>query len=115
MDTRLAQALEYSNYKVAIHKLKQALKLRLDNLLSYAYNGGLFKITEQLISFVDVMVKRDITEMVLIDSRGNPIQVKDLSDFLDTIISLYVESTNEYHLNFSALSKARSVKQVTGL
>lgn len=115
MDSRLEQALEYSNYKVTIFKQKQTLKLRLDTLLTYAHNGGIFKVSEQLISFVEVMVRREITEMVLIDTRGNPVQITDLEAFQDTIVSLYFEATNEYHAASVLLSKARSIKQVTGL
>lgn len=115
MDTRLEQALEYANFKVSVYQQKQTLKLRLDNLLTHAHNGGIFKITEQLISFVDVILRRSISELVLIDSRGNPVQIKDLISFQDVIVSLYFEATNEYHTEHEKLRKSRSVKQVTGL
>lgn len=115
MDNRLEKALEFSNFKAAVFQQKQNLKLRLDNLLTYAHNGGIFKITQELISFIDVLVRREIEEVVLIDERGNPILIKDLLSFRDAIIGLYFEATNEYHFEHEKLRKARSVKQVTDL
>jgi hypothetical protein len=113
MDDRLTKALEYSNYKVTVFQQKQNLKLHLENLLTFAHNGGIFKITQELISFVDALLRREITEVVLIDSRENPVKIANLQDFYDTILSQYFEATNEYHLEFEKLRKARSVKQAT--
>jgi hypothetical protein len=113
MDDRLTKALEYSNYKVIVFQQKQNLKLRLENLLTYAHNGGMFKITQELISFVAALLQREVTEVVLVDSRENPVKIDNLEDFYDTILSQYFEATNEYHLEFEKLRKARSVKQVT--
>lgn len=115
MDTRLEQALEYANYKISVFQQKENLKLRLDNLLTYAYNGGIFKVSDTLISFVDALVRRNVESVVLIDHRGNPVTVSDINAFQDAIFSLYFEATNEYQIEFEKLRKARSVKQVTGL
>jgi hypothetical protein len=113
MDDRLTKALEYSNYKVAVFQQKQNLKLRLENLLTFAHNGGMFKITQELISFVSSLLQKDVQEVVLIDSRENPVKISNLEEFYDTILSQYFEATNEYHLEFEKLRKARSVKQAT--
>jgi hypothetical protein len=113
MDDRLTKALEYSNYKVTVFQQKQNLKLRLENLLTYAHNGGMFKITQELISFVDALLRRDVEEVVLVDARENPVKIANLEEFYDTILGQYFEATNEYHLEFEKLRKARSVKQAT--
>lgn len=115
MDNRLDNALEFANHKVSMFQQKQNLKLRLDNLLTYAHNGGIFKITEHLVSFVDAIRRRDVNEVVLIDSRGNPVEVKDLQSFQDDIFSLYFEATNEYMVEYEKLRKSRTVKAVTGV
>jgi hypothetical protein len=113
MDDRLTKALEYSNYKVTVFQQKQNLKLRLENLLTFAHNGGMFKITQELISFVSSLLQKDVQEVVLIDSRENPVKIANLEEFYDTILGQYFEATNEYHLEFEKLRKARSVKQAT--
>jgi hypothetical protein len=115
MDPRLDKALEFSNHKVTQFQQKQNLKLRLDNLLTYAHNGGIFKITEQLVSFVDAILRREVNEVVLIDSRGNPVEITDLQAFQDEIFGLYFEATNEYLVEYDKLRKSRSVKAVTGV
>jgi hypothetical protein len=115
MDDRLDNALEFANHKVSLFQQKQNLKLRLDNLLTYAHNGGIFKITEQLISFVDAILRREVNEVVLVDSRGNPVEIKDLQSFQDEIFGLYFEATNEYLVEFDKLRKSRTVKAVTGV
>jgi len=113
MDDRLTKALEYSNYKVTVFQQKQNLKLRLENLLTYAHNGGMFKITQELISFVDALLRREVEDVVLVDARENPVKIANLEEFYDTILGQYFEATNEYHLEFEKLRKARSVKQAT--
>ena len=115
MDTRLDQALEFANHKVSLFQQKQNLKLKLDNLLTHAHNGGIFKITEQLVSFVDAILRREVNEVVLIDTRGNPVEIKDLQSFQDEIFGLYFEATNEYLLEYDKLRKSRTVKAVTGV
>jgi hypothetical protein len=113
MDDRLTKALEYSNYKVTVFRQKENLKLRLENLLTYAHNGGMFKISQELISFVDALLRKEINEVVLIDTRENPVKIDNLQEFHDTIIGLYFEATNEFHAEYEKLRKARSVKQAT--
>lgn len=115
MDSRLEQALEYANYKVTVFQQKENLKLRLENMLTLAHNGGIFRVSDTLISFVDTLLRRDITEVTLIDSRGNPVKVSDLKAFQDEAFTKYFEATNEYQVEFDKLRKARSVKQVTDL
>ncbi len=115
MDERLEKAIAFANYKTTVFQQKQNLKLRLENMLTYAVNGGMFKITDQLISFVDVLVRRGLEEAVLIDSRDNPVLINELGSFHDTIIALYFEAANEYHLAHSELKKARSVSQAVKL
>lgn len=115
MDTRLEKALEFAQYSTTIQKQRLNLKLRLENMLTYSTGGGTFKITEQLISFVDLLNDRGIDDTVLVDSRGIPVRISNLPIFFDTILSLYIEATNEYLVEFEALKKARTVKAAVGI
>lgn len=114
MDDRVSKALAHSNYKVTVYNQKQNLKLRMENLLTYAHNGGIFTVNDQLIAFVDVLVRREQTEAVLIDARGNPVLISNLQEFLDEVISKYFEATNEYLAEYEKIRKARTVEQATG-
>lgn len=113
MDDRLTKAIQHSNYKVTVYNQKETLKLRMENLLTYAHNGGMFNVNEQLIAFVDVLIRKEQTEAVLIDSRQNPVLIKNLGEFLDEIISKYFEATNEYLAEYEKIRKARTVEQAT--
>jgi len=112
MDERLEKALEFSKYRIALFNNKEDLKLKVNNMLIHAENGGIFRITKELITFVNLMVDKNYNTMVLIDENGNPIEVNDLPAFLDEIVSKYFEATNYYHTEYSKLRSARSVKSI---
>lgn len=114
-DDRLSKALEFGHFRTAVNLMKDKLKLRLENMLSYSQNGGTFKVTPELIGFVDVLLRKGISSTVLLDSRNNPVLIEDLADFSDILVSKYVEATNEYLVEYDKLKKARSVSQVTGI
>lgn len=115
MDDRLEKALDHSNYKATIVQQKENIKVRLNTALLFAKNGGLFTITPALISFVELLVRRGDSEAILIDDRGNPAQIIGLEDFLDEILAIYTEATNEYFTEYEAIRKARNVKTAVGL
>lgn len=109
-DDRLIKALEHANYKATIVQQRENLKLRYANALLHAHNGGLFTVTPSLLAMVDLVVRQGRTEMVLIDDKTLPIKIDDPAVFLDDILSVYAEASNEYLVGWEALRKARSVK-----
>lgn len=115
MDDRLQKALDHANYKATIVQQKENIKVRLTNSLLFATNGGTFTISPELVSFVDVLIRRGFTDAVLLDDKGNPIQINNLEEFLDDVMSLYVEATNEYYADYEKVRKARNVKTAVGL
>jgi len=112
MDERLEKALEFSKYRIGLVNRKEDLKLKVNNMLVYSYNGGIFKVSQSLINFVKLLLEQDRDKVVLIDENGNPIEVTDLQTFLDDIFSKYFEATNYYHTEYSKLRTARSVKSI---
>lgn len=113
MDERLKKALEFSGYRISLFNRKEDLKLAMAQQLTYAHNGGLFKIDPQLISFVKLVIDQDVDRpMVLIDSNGNPIEITDKKGFYDEIFNRYFEATNIYHSEYTKLRTARSVSSI---
>lgn len=113
MDERLKKALEFSNYRISLFNRKEDLKLAMQQQLTYAHNGGLFRIDQTLICFVKIALDMNVDRpLVLIDANGNPIEVTDKQAFYDTITNKYFEATNLYHLEYSRLKKARTVKSI---
>lgn len=110
MDDRLEKALEFANYRVGLFNQKENIKLKMETMLSYGINGGIFKATPELISFITLISSHGKDTVVLIDINGNPIEITDLDLFKNELLSRYFEATNYYHVEYTKLRKARSVK-----
>lgn len=113
MDDRLKKALEFSNYRISLFNRKEDLRLMFQQQLTYAYNGGIFRIDQSLIAFVKLFMDRNLDRnLVLIDSNGNPIEIKDKDEFYRNITERYFEATNLYHYEYSKLKSARTVSSI---
>lgn len=115
MSSKLTKALEFANYRTTLNVQHNALKAKVQTLLNYSINGGTFDISQELISFVKLLLDREYTDAVLLDVYNNPIKVDDLNDFLDEILSRYFEAVNEYHAEYQKLRKARKVHKLIEL
>lgn len=113
--TTLTKALEFANYRVTLNAQLAALKAKTENLLSYSINGGTFTIDRELICFVLACIDTGAEEVVLLDSYKNPIKITDLKEFYDEIFSRYYEVTNEYHMEYERIKKARKVHKILDL
>jgi len=111
MSEKLTKALEFANYRSTLNNQRAILKARVESLLSYSIDGGTFTIDPGLISFVKTLSDSGLETTVLLDIYKNPIQVK-VEDFLTEILSRYTEATNDYHAEYTKLTKTRSVKKL---
>lgn len=84
---------------------KQNLRERIQTELHMAHNGGLFKITPELLAFVQSW---PIDILYLEDVYQNPIEV-DKQVFLVTAQQHYHRVMNEWHQQFAELKKIRKV------
>lgn len=114
IDERLEAALATANYRITLSNQKQNARLKLQNDLTYATGGGIFKISPELISFVSTLVNMEKESMILLDSNENPIEVENLEEFLDEITSKYYESVNDFLTEFKSIQKSRNVKSLVG-
>lgn len=112
MEDRLKKAIEFSNYRTSLFNKKEDIKVRVGAMLTYGYNGGIFKITQTLICFTKMILDQGKDYVVLIDSNENPIKVEDLRSFHETITTKYFEANNYYHTEYEKLKKARSVTSI---
>lgn len=115
MDPRLDAALQRANFSILLAQKKNEMKARYENAIMYGHNGGIFKISPELISFIQIFIDKKYDEAVLIDTKGYPILVEDLKVFLNTLMSRYFEASNLYHAEYSALRKARTVEALSKL
>ena len=111
-DERLEKALEFANYRQTLFNQKKILQDNCEAQLSYAYNGGTFKIDQTLIAFINSFLAEGKEEMVVLDANKTPIKITDLKQFQDDVTSKYFEVTNEFHKQYEELQKSRKVEKL---
>lgn len=84
---------------------KRLLKERIQTDLMLPHSGGLFKITPDLIAFVNSW---DSEIIYLEDVYENPIEV-NRQDFLTSIKDHYQRVMNRWHQEYNELRKIRKV------
>lgn len=111
VDERLAKALEASNYRLTLNIQRENSKLKLKNHLVYSQNGGIFKITQDFISFVFAL-SQSKKSAVILDSNENPVKIDDLEDFYESILDIYQEGMNDYLIEYEKFKKLRTTAKV---
>lgn len=84
---------------------KRILREKIQTDLHLAHNGGLFKITPELIGFVKTW---PVDEIYLEDVYQNPVQI-DRQTFLITAQQHYQQVMNRWHNEHEALKKIRKI------
>lgn len=116
MDERLQKALDFSNYRQTLSIQRKTLKEKINAKLTYGCNGGLFKIDQSLITFVQMLIDQGRTENVpIIDVNENPILIVNLNDFRDEILDRYFSATYEYLEEYQKIKSSRSVEKLLDL
>lgn len=111
VDERLARALEASNYRLTLNVQRENSKLKLKNHLVYSQNGGIFKITQDFISFIFAL-SQSKKSAVILDSNENPVKIDDLEDFYENILDIYQEGMNDYLIEYEKFKKLRTTAKV---
>jgi hypothetical protein len=113
MNDKLEKALEFSNYKKTLAVKRQTIKEKLESRLIYGFAGGMFRIDQSLMNFVQMLLDQDRkTGVPIIDSNGNPILIADLVKFREEIFDRYFQATLEYFQEFENIKKSRSVEKL---
>jgi hypothetical protein len=112
MDERLEKALEFGNYRTTLANQKRNVISRMQILQKVHYNTGSFNANPQTIAFVHALIAANKKSSVIIDTKDNPIEIEDLQEFLDTLISSYTEGVNEYTVQMEKLKKSRNIKKI---
>ena len=110
MDQRLQKALEFSNFMISLDNQTRNLQNKFYQDTIFYYNGGQFKITQELISFCKTMIDYNQTSLVIVDDNDLPVQIENLNKFVNDIINVYVESSKSFLNDYNILRKERSVE-----
>jgi hypothetical protein len=84
---------------------KRILREKIQTDLQVAYNGGLFKVTPELIAFLAAW---DSDELFLEDTYQNPISV-NRTEFLSLCKQHYQMVMNTWHIQHDEIKRARKV------
>ena len=112
MDERLEKALEFANYRTTLSNQKRNIRTRMQVLQTVHHNAGSFVADERTISFVDALLNSKRKEAVIVDTKENPIEIEDLSEFKEKLLSAYTEASNEYKIQMDKIKKARDIKKI---
>jgi len=108
MDERLEKALNFSNFMVTLNNQKRLIKEKYQEDLLYFYKGSQFTVSQELITFVTMLVDKGLTEeVVLVDDNNIPSMIENLEDFYDSILDVYFSASNHYYAQYEALKKNR--------
>lgn len=111
-EDRLSQALAFANYRQTLNNQIQKLKIRTESQLTLAKNGGFFTITQELMCFLDYLVRAGFEDATLIDDNKTPVHIPDTKEFLKEVTARYFSVTNDYLKEFQELRKSRNVKSI---
>ena len=94
---------EYSRARFDHAAARRVLKEKYQARLIFAHQGGLFRITPELLAFVQTW---STDEIYLADLYDNPIRL-DRQVFLVKAQQHYQEQMNAWHLEFEQLNSQR--------
>jgi hypothetical protein len=107
MDERLEKALQFSNYMVNLNNQKRILEETYHQDIIHYFNGAQFTVDKELIVFCKIMMDLEQEVVVLVDDNKRPVEIDNLSEFFDEILTIYNEASNEYHVNYTTLIKSK--------
>jgi hypothetical protein len=112
MDERLEKALEFANYRTTLGTQKRNIRSRMQVLQTLHYKGGSFIADETTISFVNTLLQLKKASAIIVDTKDNPIEIEDLTDFQSSLVESYTQASNEYKVQMDKVKKARNIKKI---
>jgi len=112
MDDRLEKALEFANYRMTVDVQKKNLAARVETLQTVHITGGSFKADSATIAFVKTMLDLGNETLILTDLKGNPVEIQDTQEFLDSLTSAYNNAMSEHLVESQKIKKARNIKTI---
>jgi hypothetical protein len=104
MEKSLETIIKKSDRMLAVKMKRQSLKEKFDANITFGLNGGIFKIDQSMISFVNTIISLGKTQnVVLLDVNQTPILIEDLSCFQQQIVDQYFMSLGIYHAGYQDL------------
>jgi len=115
MDQRLKEAIEYSNYRLTLSTHKKNIRLRAEAIQLVSNSGGMFRASEQLILWLDYLIRNGTEQYVLNDSNDQPILVKDIPALHKKLADGHAKAMNLLHTENEKIKHARTIEKVVDI
>lgn len=86
---------------------KRILREKIQTDLHVAYNGGLFKVTPEIIVFANLQTLNE--HFYLEDVYGNPIHITSPREFTELCMEHYQQVMNRWHQEHNELKRLRKI------
>jgi hypothetical protein len=109
IDQHLEEALSFAQYQTTLNQQRRLLKEQFESDTVVAYNGGLFKITQEWLGGFD------LTGRWFLDRNDIPIEITNPKELLDIAKDTYFTAIEKYGEEYQMLRKQRSVRSLTSI
>lgn len=114
MDERLEKAFQTANFMATLNlSRKTALEEFKQNLIFYQ-NGCSFTADLDMISTIHTLSLHN-KSAVIIDNNNIPMEVVDLSQFLEQCLGLYKKESEKYLAKYNNIKKQRNISNLINL
>lgn len=109
LEQQLEEATSFAKYQATLNNERRQLREQFEADTVLAYNGGLFKITQEWLGGFDTNQKW------FLDMNGNPCGIDDGLDFFNLAKQTYHEALSKYGEEYQQLRRKRSVRSLVDL
>lgn len=114
MDTRLQEALDFSNYRLTLSTQLENIKIKFQNDLLVTYGSSIFVASKENIFLCNHLLQEGLTQFPFEDVSGRPVMIDDLSKFESLLDNIYKRAMTEYYNEYTSIAKSRNIKKVVG-
>jgi len=111
---KLNEALAFANYRLTLQVQRHNIDATFHAALVLSHQGFIFKVSRELISFVDAALRSGLPVLVE-DQTGNVVQIDNPQDFLNRCFETYNAATEAKKKAQQQLKSARSTAKIVGL
>ncbi len=109
LDQQLEEALSFAQYQSTLNQQRRLLKEQFETDTVVAYNGGLFKVTQEWLGGFNINCNW------CLDSRDTPIKIDNPQELFDQALAAYTKAITKYGEEYQKLRTQRSVRSLTDL
>mgnify|MGYP003646433357 CR=1 FL=1 len=102
MDNDLIKAYNFGNYSRTIQNQINLLKIQMKKRL-------LFELTPEFIIYIKAYADQGIYRAVLLDKFDNPVQVDNMEDFYEDVLTIRRNVLNDFYEEFEKIRKTRNL------